>query len=449
MKISIIGGAGYVGLITGLGLAFHGHDVICMDNDQKKIDLLNSGQLPVYEKDLAELLKAAMTKNRVVFTNCIKTAVQESDLIMITVGTSGTRNGETDMSQLLKALKSLSYYMDNYKVIIIKSTVPVGTCDMAKRVIRDNLKNPLISYDLVSNPEFLKEGNAVSDFLQPDRIVVGVDTPHSEAVMKELYKTFDAPLIVTDTRSAEMVKYACNAYLATRISFINEIAEISEHVDADIHAIQAAMKLDQRIGNLYLNPGPGFGGPCLVKDLKSLLSFADKANVHLPLLQGVLNRNEAQITNIFHYINSEIKDSADKKISVLGLSFKAGTDDTRNSPAVRMLEKLIDTKANIYVYDPVVKSLPEHLQSRVTLAGSIEDCIFDADCLIVMTEWPEFQSLNLETVYHLMQTPFIVDTRNIFHPKNAYDHGFWYKGIGVTSSRYTNIAEVLENINYA
>ncbi|HWQ42007.1 MAG TPA: UDP-glucose/GDP-mannose dehydrogenase family protein, partial [Desulfosporosinus sp.] len=430
MKISIIGGTGYVGLITGLGLAVKGHDVICMDSDSRKLNTLNNGELPIFEESLPELLKEATDRNKVVFTNNIKTAVRESDIIMIAVGTPESKNGDTDLSHLILALKLVAGHMNNYKTIVIKSTVPVGTCAMARMIIKDNLKNPMLPFDVVSNPEFLREGNAVSDFLKPDRIVVGVDTPESEVVMKELYRTFDAPMIFTDTKSSEMVKYACNAYLATRISFINEISEISEKVNADIHAILHSMKLDKRIGNHYLNPGPGFGGPCLAKDLISLICFAGKANADLPLLKGVLERNGLQIKSITDYVISKLKDIGSKKIAVLGLSFKAGTNDTRNSPALHLLEKLTDTNTSIHVFDPVVKILEEPLNSSVTFSKNIEDTIKDADCLIVMTEWPEFKELELKTVYNMMKTPLIVDTRNIFAPDKAHNLGFQYKGIG-------------------
>lgn len=448
LKVSIIGGTGYVGLITGLGLAVHGNDVICMDTDHRKIGALNSDELPIYEEGLAELLREAKARNKVAFTTDIKTAVKESDILMLAVGTPETKNGDTDMSQLIKALKSIAGHIDNYKTIVIKSTVPVGTCDMARMIIKDNLKNSLVPFDLVSNPEFLREGNAVKDFLTPDRIVIGTDTSESEVIMKELYGPFAAPLVLTDTRSSEMVKYACNAYLATRISFVNEISEISEKVNADIHAILEGMKLDKRIGSLYLNPGPGFGGPCLAKDLKSLVHFASKANSNLPLFKAVLERNEVQIKNIMDYVMSELKDIGGKKIAVLGLSFKAGTNDTRNSPAVNLLEKLAGTKTRINVYDPVVKNLAEPLHSRVTFSRSIEDALRDAECLIVMTEWPEFKELDLETVYGLMKNHLIIDARNLFSASKAHNLGFRYKGIGIgiNSSRHSSIDTALKNI---
>ncbi|MDR3539473.1 MAG: UDP-glucose/GDP-mannose dehydrogenase family protein [Desulfosporosinus sp.] len=431
MKVAIIGGTGYVGLITGLGLALHGHDIICMDTDTRKIAALNNRELPIYEDGLAELLKEATDRNKVFFTNCLQTAVNKSEIIMIAVGTPESTNGETDLSHLIQALKLVANLMDSYRTIVIKSTVPVGTCDLARTIIKDNLKNRFIPFDIVSNPEFLREGNAVRDFLNPDRIVIGVDNPESAVIMKELYQTFKVPIVLTDTRSAEMVKYACNAYLATRISFINEIAEISEKVNADIHAILESMKLDKRIGGLYLNPGPGFGGPCLTKDLKSLISFASKAKAELPLFKAVLERNEVQINNIIKFVISELKDIRGQKITVLGLSFKAGTNDTRNSPALHLLEKLIDPKIRIHVYDPVVKSIEEPLNSRVSFSKSIEEAVRNTDCLIVMTEWPEFKELDLETVYHLMRNPLIVDTRNIFPYNKALSLGFRYKGIGI------------------
>jgi UDPglucose 6-dehydrogenase len=446
MNVSIIGGTGYVGLITGLGLAIHGNEVICMDNDTRKITALNMGELPIYEEGLAELLKEATVRNKVFFTDCLKTAVNKSEIIMIAVGTPESKNGETDLSHLVQALKSVAHQMDSYRTIVIKSTVPVGTCDMARMIIKDNLKNRFIPFDVVSNPEFLREGNAVKDFLMPERIVIGVDAPESEAIMRTLYETFGVPIVLTDTRSSEMVKYACNAYLATRISFINEISEISEKVNADIHAILEGMKLDKRIGGLYLNPGPGFGGPCLSKDLKSLISFASKANAELPLFKAVLERNEVQISNIIEYVISELKDIRGKNIAVLGLSFKAGTNDTRNSPAVHLLAKLTDTKIRIHVYDPVVRSIDEPLNSRVIFAKNIEDTVRNADCLIVMTEWPIFKELDLEMVYNLMRTPLIVDTRNIFSYDKATGLGFRYKGIGISSERFENITDSLKNI---
>jgi UDPglucose 6-dehydrogenase len=446
MKVSIIGGTGYVGLITGLGLAVHGNDVICMDTDNEKIETLNNGELPVYEEGLTELFKEATDKNKVIFTNCLKIAVKKSEIIIITVGTPESKNGETDMTQLVQALKLIANNMDSYKTIVIKSTVPVGTCDIARMIINDNLKYRFISFDVVSNPEFLREGNAVTDFLKPERIVIGTDTPESKMIMKELYKTFDVPMVLTDTRSSEMIKYACNAYLATRISFINEISEISEKVNADIHAILEGMKLDKRIGSLYLNPGPGFGGPCLSKDLTALISFAGKANAELPLLSAVMERNELQIRNITEYVISKLQDIRGKKIAVLGLSFKAGTNDTRNSPAVHLLEKLLDTKTCIHVYDPVVKRLEEPLNSKVTISRNIEDTLSNADCLIVMTEWPIFKELDLEMVINLMRTPLIIDTRNIFSSRKANHLGFRYKGIGIANRRNSNIRRSLENI---
>ncbi|MDR3601115.1 MAG: UDP-glucose/GDP-mannose dehydrogenase family protein [Desulfosporosinus sp.] len=448
MNVSIIGGTGYVGLITGLGLAIHGNNVICMDTDLRKIETLNNGELPIYEEGLAELLKEATDRNKIVFTNCLKTAVNKSELIMLAVGTPEGKNGETDLSHLVQALKLVANQIDSYRTIVIKSTAPVGTCEMARTIIKDHLKNRFTPFDVVSNPEFLREGNAVRDFLKPERIVIGVDVYASEVIMKELYQSFDVPIVLTDTRSSEMVKYACNAYLATRISFINEISEISEKVNADVHAILEGMKLDKRIGELYLNPGPGFGGPCLTKDLKSLISFAGKANAELPLLKAVLERNEVQISNIIDYVISELQDVRGKKIAVLGLSFKAGTNDTRNSPAVhlleKLLEKLLDTKILIHVYDPVVKSIEEPLNSRVVFPKNIEDTLRNADCLIVMTEWPKFKELDLEKIYHLMRTPLIVDTRNIFPYRKVYSLGFRYKGIGIASKRFETIQSTLE-----
>lgn len=347
------------GIPVVLGLAVHGNDVICMDTDIQKIDALNGGELPIHEEGLTELLKEAVEKNKVTFTNSLKTAVMESSIIIIVVGTPESITGDADFSQLIMAIKSVACLIDEYKVIVIKSTVPVGTCEIARMIIKDNLKNPLIPFDVVSNPEFLREGNAIQDFLKPDRIIVGVNTPESGEVMKNLYRTFNAPIILTDTRSSELVKYACNAYL---------------------------------------------------------------------------------------YVINELKDMSGKKIAVLGLSFKAGTNDTRNSPAVHLLEKLINTNTHIHVYDPVVKSLEEPLRSRLVFSESIEDALNNADCLIIMTEWQEFKELDLERVYDLMKVPVLIDTRNIFSSVQANNYGFRYQGIGKASGRYINLNWSLKNI---
>lgn len=445
MKISVIGGTGYVGLVTGIGLAVYGNDVICADINEKNIHDLNKGILPIYEKGLDELLMRANTNKKIKFTTCIKTAVVESEIIIIAVGTPENRYGDTDLSQIIKAVKSVVSYITEYKIIVIKSTVPVGTCELVARILNESLKN--VSFDVVSNPEFLREGEAVQDFMSPERIVIGADSPKAAAIMNNLYNPFNVPLIISDTRSSEMIKYACNSYLASRISFINEIAEICEVLDADVNTVLSAMKLDKRIGGNYLAPGPGFGGPCLSKDLKSLINFAERANANVDMLKAVLRRNELQIENIMNHIITELSGLNNIRISVLGLSYKAGTDDTRNSPAVHLIERLLARSMNVSVYDPVVKIFDGDLMSRVKSVDSVEAAALKSDCLVIMTDWQEFKHIDLKKLYGLMYNPIIIDTRNIIPVKTAITLGFRYKGIGVGSKRrYEYNIDDLRNI---
>ncbi len=430
MKISVIGGTGYVGLVTGVGLAALGHKVICADIDEKRVNDLNNNVLPIYEKGLNELLKKARDERNIKFTSCLKSSVEDSDIIIIAVGTPESLNGETDMSQFMKVLKSIANNIDGYKVIVIKSTVPVGTNEASKRFLRKNIKNTGIKFDIVSNPEFLREGSAVNDFLNPERIIIGADSAKPIPAMKRMYGSFSCPLVLTDSKSAEMIKYACNAYLALRISYINEIAEISQKVGADIDKVINGMKLDKRIGGHYLSPGPGFGGPCLSKDIKSLINTGINVNADVGLLKAVLNRNRVQISNILDHIRNDLCDIPGKRISVLGLSFKAGTNDIRNSPSVSVIEELSKTKNEIVVYDPLIKQIEGHLNSKVTFAATMEEAMYNSDCLIIMTEWDEFKQINFSYAYSIMRTPYIIDTRNLLSGREANNMGFKYLGTG-------------------
>lgn len=446
MKVAVIGGTGYVGLVTGIGLAVHRHRITCADIDSERVRELNKGILPIYEENLNEMLEEAQKNGNIRFTSCTRDAVVESQVIIIAVGTPENRSGEADLTHLLRALKEIAYHMNDYKVIVIKSTVPVGTCEMARIYVKENLRKTNCAFDVVSNPEFLREGSAAKDFMFPERIVIGADNERAAEILKELYGTFSAPVILTDTKSSELIKYACNSYLATRISFINEIAEICEKTDADINAVTAAMKLDKRIGGAYLAPGPGFGGPCLSKDLKSLINFSYRANANVGLLKSVLERNELQISNIFNKILHEFDSAINNKITILGLSFKAGTNDTRNSPAISLLELLTRTKNRITVYDPVVKNLDCSASCNVEFAQSLNSAVEASDCLIIMTEWEEFKSLDLEELYHKMRTPLIIDTRNLLNKKEAVETGFKYTGIGTGNLIHVNLEEELKCI---
>lgn len=447
MRISVIGGTGYIGLVTGAGLAAVGHDVICADIDRQKIENIKKGILPVYEEGLDILLRKTKAEGGIRFTDCIRTAVSDSDVLMVAVGTPEGPNGETDMGQMESALVSVASAMERYKTIVIKSTVPVGTGDWAVSVVRKNLRSPSISFDIVSNPEFLREGSAVRDFMNPDRIVVGASGAYSANIMKEIYKSFACPLIVTDRRSSEMIKYACNSYLASRISFINEIADICEKVNGDIHSVIEGMSYDKRIGGHYLNPGPGFGGPCLHKDISSLINFGGRAGADVGMLRAVIERNDRQIGHLVNHIHAALKKIRNKKIAVLGLSFKAGTDDIRNSPAILLIKKLLESKCRVSAYDPKVRRLPEPLNSSVSVARSIREAVLNADCLVIMTEWDEFAAMDLDALYQAMRHAHMVDTRNLVSPERASEAGFDYKGIGVRrKGAFENENDMMEKI---
>lgn len=430
MKIAMIGGTGYVGLVTGVGFASRGHDVVCMDIDERKIDGLHHGVIPIYEEGLDKLLQEAWNNKRISFTTELNKAVVESDVIFVTVGTPEGKNGKTNRSYLMSALKSIAQAIDSYKVVVIKSTVPVGTGHMAGNLFKKYVKDPSVTYDIVSNPEFLREGTAVQDFLYPERVIIGAESEKASVIMQELYKSFDAPIIVTDIKSSEMIKYACNAYLATRISFVNEIAEICQKVDADVSMVLAGMKYDKRIGGLYLNPGPGFGGPCLSKDIKSLIHIGKKAKANVSLLKSVLKRNEVQIKNILNTIQCELMGIEVKKVAVLGLSFKAGTNDIRNSPAVHLIDKLLDSGYHVSAYDPVVRNYEPDSKGSIIFTQSARETIQEADCVIIMTEWNEFKELDVQDMNKLMRTPLVIDTRNILSAKLAHEAGLHYIGIG-------------------
>ncbi len=432
MKVAVIGGTGYVGLVTGIGLASVGHNVICADIDEGKICDLNKGILPIYEKGLIKLLKKARKKNAITFTTSVASAVKSSNIIIVAVGTPENRYGDADMSQIFKALKAIAANINSYKVIAVKSTVPVGTCEMAESVISDNLTDMNKHFDVVSNPEFLREGSAVKDFLYPDRIVVGASSTRALEMMQKLYSYFDCPFVSMDQKSSEMVKYACNSYLAARLSFINEISEISGSVGADIKMVIEGMKYDERIGGHYLNPGPGFGGPCLSKDVKSLISFSRRSNADTSVLSAVLARNKIQIDNIVSNVDECITDRKNAKVAILGLSFKANTDDMRNSPSIWLVKALIDNGYdNIRVYDPIVKNIKHRINDFVIHCNSIEDAARDCDCLIIMTEWTHFKNMELDAVYNVMSSPYIIDTRNILDSNKANETGFVYIGNGI------------------
>jgi UDPglucose 6-dehydrogenase len=441
MKIAVIG-AGYVGLVTGTCLAESGNDVICMDIDKRKIALLNSGIVPIYEPGLEELIKRNTSHGRLSFTIDMAKAVRLSDLIFIAVGTPPGEDGSADLKYVVGAARDIGKYMNGYKVVINKSTVPVGTADKVIAAIKSQTRH---KFDVVSNPEFLKEGAAIEDFMKPDRVVIGVDNPKAAAFMEDLYTPFVRKgdrILIMDIRSAEMTKYASNAMLATKISFINEMSIICASLGADIDSVRKGMGYDRRIGFEFLFPGVGYGGSCFPKDVKALVQTAKKHGVDAKVLKSVEAVNERQknllSTMILHHFGrgagksrNPQKPLSGKTIAVWGLSFKPKTDDMREAPSVVIIENLLRAGAAINAHDPVAMHEARKLfKNKIKYLGVDYDALKGADALAVVTEWSEFRTPDFRKIKRLMNKPVIFDGRNIYNQAELRKMGFVYYGIG-------------------
>lgn len=441
MKVSVIG-TGYVGLVTGTCLAESGNDVICMDIDARKIEMLNSGQVPIYEPGLEELIKRNSSHGRLTFTTDMSAAVKKSDIIFIAVGTPPDEDGSADLKYVLGAAKEIGTHMNRYKIVVNKSTVPVGTADKVRSAIQKKTK---MKFDVVSNPEFLKEGAAIEDFMKPDRIVIGVDSTKAADLMKELYAPFvrtEHPIIVMDVRSSEMTKYVSNAMLATKISFINEMAIICAGVGADIDNVRKGIGHDRRIGFEFLFPGVGYGGSCFPKDVKALAQTAKDHGVDSKMLEAVETVNERQKKLLFNMIlehfNGKTKKSktakkplAGKTIAVWGLSFKPRTDDMREAPSVEIINNLMKAGATVKAHDPVaLHEARKIFKNKVTLVNDDYDALHGADALAVVTEWNEFRTPDFGKIKKLLKKPVIFDGRNIYKQNELRKMGFTYYGIG-------------------
>jgi len=458
MNICVIGGSGYVGLITGLGLAELGHKVINVDIDSDKVELLNQGRSLIYEEgiDLETVLKRNLEEGRIEFTTDLKRGVKHAEIIFIAVGTPEKENGEADLSQVINVAEDLLKYMDSYKVIVMKSTVPVGTVELVCSILkREKVEGR--DFDIVANPEFLREGKGVYDFFHPTRIVIGTSSEKAKEVMRQLYAPFigpkpnpdplildveprtmdleprtDTPLVETDIASAQMIKYASNAFLATRISFINEIASICERVGADVKEVARGMGYDPRIGHEYLEAGIGFGGPCLEKDLKALIRIAENNNYEPLFLNAVLEKNEYQVRQVI----TKLKELTGyllyrKIIAIFGLAFKAGTNDVRTSLSLRVIDQLEREGAIIRAYDPV--AIPETKRIKPSVEEYCDDpydAVHHAEALLILTDWPEFQELEWEKIKERMSSPNLVDGKNLLEPVTLKKLGFRYRGIG-------------------
>ena len=441
MKIVIVG-SGYVGLVTGACFSEVGIDVVCVDIDRKKIDNLNKGIIPIYEPGLEEMLTRNMKKGRLTFTTDISEAIKGSEVVFISVGTPPDEDGSADLKYVLAVARDCGRNMDDYLLVVTKSTVPVGTSKKVKAAIQDELnkRNSDIEFDVASNPEFLKEGAAIDDFLKPDRIVVGLDSEKAEDLMKSLYKPFilnGHPLIFMDIVSAEMTKYAANSMLAAKISFINDIANLCEIVGADINEVRKGIGSDSRIGNKFIYPGIGYGGSCFPKDVQALIKTGGEYNYDLRVLKAVEAVNQDQKLVIFNKIKNYFKgDLKGKTIALWGLSFKPQTDDMREAPSLLIVKKLLEAGAKVNAYDPVAmeEAKQHHFGDTISYFEDQHEALIDADCLAILTEWPEFKFPNFKIVSKLLNFPAVFDGRNIYDKDEMKKNGFDYFCIGINTT---------------
>ncbi len=436
MKIAVIG-TGYVGLVTGTCFAETGVNVVCVDKDLRKINQLKSGKVPIFEPGLEAMMVRNIEKGRLDFTDNTAEAIDGAEVVFIAVGTPPGEDGSADLQHVIAVASDIGRYMNHYLVVVTKSTVPVGTAEKVRKAIIDELakRNSSLRFDVASNPEFLKEGSAVEDFLKPQRIIVGVDNGTTGEIMKKLYKPFllnNRPVLFMDIASAELTKYAANAMLATRISFINEIANLCEILGADINHVRKGIGSDSRIGNRFIYPGSGYGGSCFPKDVKAIIRTASDNGYELKVITAVEKANEYQKNVIFNKLNLHFKnDLKNRTIAVWGLSFKPNTDDIRESSAVYLVEKLLAAGARIRAYDPAAMGeTKKYLGNKIYYAEDQYDALEGADALAMMTEWPEFHLPDFDRVTGLMKGKVIFDGRNIYIPDEIRDKGFVYFGIG-------------------
>ena len=437
MKITIIG-SGYVGLVTGACFSEVGVEVVCVDVDRSKIANLNKGIVPIYEPGLEIMIARNIKKGRLHFTSNVATAVKESQVVFISVGTPPDEDGSADLKHVISVARDCGKYINDYTLIVTKSTVPVGTSLKVKNAIKEELqlRGSYIPFDIASNPEFLKEGAAIDDFLKPDRIVLGTESSRAEDLLRRLYKPFvlnGHPLVFMDIISAEMTKYAANAMLATKISFINDIANLCEIVGADINQVRKGICSDSRIGNKFLYAGIGYGGSCFPKDVQALIRTAGEHNYDLQVLKAVEAVNKKQklilFTKILKYFNGDL---TGKTIALWGLSFKPQTDDMREAPSIEIIRKLLEAGAKIKAYDPeAVKEAKHYFGNTISYFEDQYEVLIDADCLAVLTEWSEFRMPNFKVIARLLNSPTIFDGRNIYEKNEMSKRGFDYFSIGV------------------
>jgi UDPglucose 6-dehydrogenase len=434
MRLAMIG-TGYVGLVSGACMADFGHQVTCVDKDAGKISALNAGEIPIFEPGLGEIIRSNVRQGRLSFTTSLAEPVRHADAVFIAVGTPSRRgDGHADLSFVFEVAREIAGAIEGFTVVVTKSTVPVGTGDDVERIVRE--VSPTADVAVVANPEFLREGAAIHDFKHPDRIVIGAEDERARQVVAEIYRPLylnQAPILYTGRRTAELIKYAANAFLATKITFINEIADLCERVGADVQEVARGMGLDNRIGSKFLHAGPGFGGSCFPKDVRALIKTAQDHDLPLRILEAVESVNEARKRAMARKVSNAFAGvMRGKTVAVLGLTFKPNTDDMRDAPSIALITALRDMGAKVRVYDPVGMEQAKQVLHDVTYSQGPYDCVEDADAVVIVTEWEQFRALDLERVRDLMACPVMVDLRNVYRPEDMKKHGFAYSCVGRT-----------------
>ncbi|MCL5102492.1 MAG: UDP-glucose/GDP-mannose dehydrogenase family protein [Armatimonadetes bacterium] len=433
MNLCVVG-TGYVGLVTGTVFADLGYSVCCTDKDESKIEMLNAGRMPIYEPGLEEMVQRNVGDGRLCFSSDVAESVSQSDIVFLAVGTPPGEDGYADLTAIREVAVTIAQHLYSYKVIVNKSTVPVGTARMVRDLVTANRVRSDVDFDVVSNPEFLREGNAIQDTLQPDRIIIGASNQKSAMSLVELYTPLERPIVVTDPSSAEMVKYASNAFLATKISFVNAIANICELVGADILQVSKGVGLDKRIGSAFLNAGLGWGGSCFGKDTSCLIATADRAGYDFELLKAVVSVNEEQPRRFVDKILETMGGVDGKTIAVLGLAFKPNTDDLRDGKSLEIVSQLSSAGARVRAYDPVAMDNARKLLPDLMYCASAYEAADGADALVLVTEWKEFKFLDLDRLRDMMKSPVIFDGRNVLNPERVRSKGFVYHCVGRPAS---------------
>ncbi|MGG3738392.1 UDP-glucose dehydrogenase family protein [Aeribacillus pallidus] len=434
MNIAVIG-AGYVGTTTGVAFANYGHKVFVIEQDQEKLKKLRKSILPFYEEGMEELLKKLIANGNLLFSHHLEEIIDQCEILFITVGTPSLPNGEADLSYVEEAARQIGRWMNEYKGIVIKSTVPIGTGEKINKIIKAELKkrNEEISFDLISNPEFLREGKALQDALYPERIVIGCETEKAQKVMKELYKEFNSPIVFTTIKDAEMIKYASNAFLATKISFINELARLCDKIGVNVIQVAKGMGLDSRIGPQFLQAGIGYGGSCFPKDIKALLALATAEKTPLQILQAVSDVNQTQTQWFMEKVKKALGTLTDKRIAVLGLTFKPQTDDIREASSLKIIHYLLQNNAYITAYDPQGTEHVKKIYPTISYAKTPLEALKEADAVLIVTEWKEIIEIDWQKAKNILSQPFVFDGRNCLNSSAMHKLGYHYEGVGIPS----------------